>query len=531
MIEQIQAILDPFTRVGINKLDGQILGMFIKAAEGVLEILKTRDIPKDAAYKLLTYSHIYANVVAVTPYKTTDQWLDLFNDPIKLMFLYTGRNIKTLDSRQFFKYDRNLASLWFAQYILPVIGCTTNTIQKNIETHYNNMPPTCVFLPQSTQAYFWSDYFSPKIAQKIKRQFNRSLTLPMPINIPNFKHIAIVTGNWKPTHVVVKSIGKVVYALAEKYKLTLVHLGSIDPTADLSIFKNVVQVSIDDRGLDLSEIQTTTFGGALFLDIGLTTESIYLSNMRLAPLQIACLGHPVSGRGNQIDYFLSGKFVEILNFKKNYSENVILLPGSGVLPLLPKNRAKPQLSSHIKIAVPWGAIKYNMPMFQCLKELQETGAHLVFMPGNSIHRYQASIPVRMALLEYFGKDITIVPHLSHEKYMEVLAHCHFMVDSYPFGGYNTVLDSLLCGCPVVTLEGTQWFNRAASYLLRKSGMDELVTTSYQQYTEVAKMLILDNTKLEAMIQKTNTIDFEHLIGADKVGDFVSAIDKLIGDLV
>jgi hypothetical protein len=528
MIEQIQAILDPFARVGINKLDGQILGMFIQAADGVLEILKDQDVPKDEAYQLLTYSHIYANIVAVTPYKTTDQWLNLFDDPVKQMFLYTGRNRDSMDSRQFFKHDRNLASLWFAQYILPIIGCTDTNLQKNIESHYKNIHPRCVFLPQSTQAYFWSDYFSSNTAQKVKRQFNKSFTLPTPDNVPNLKHIAIVTSNWKPTHVVAKSIGKLVYALAEKYKLTLVHLGPIDATADLSIFKNVAQVSVSDRGLDLSEIQTTTFGMALFLDIGLTAESIYLSNMRLAPVQVACHGHPVSGRGNQIDYFLSGKSVEVLDWKKNYSENLILLPGSGVLPVLPTIKVKASLSDQIRVAVPWSAIKYNIPMFQCLKELQAVGAHLVFMPGHPIHRYQASIPVRMSMLEYFGKNITIVPNLPYEKYMEVLANCHFSVDSYPFGGYNTILESLWCGRPVVTLEGTQWFNRAASYLLRRAGMDELVTTSYQQYTEVAKMLILDNTSLEAMVQKANTIDFEHLVGGDRVEDFVNAIDKLIG---
>jgi hypothetical protein len=528
MIEQIKALLDPFTRVGINKLDGQILGMFIKAAESVLEVLKANDVPQNEAHTLLTYSHIYANVVAVTPYKTTDQWLDLFDDPIKLMFLYTGRNKRRLDSTQFFKYNKNFASLWFAQYVLPVIGCTNEYLQKNIEDHYTNISPRCEFLPQSTHAYFWSDYFDSKIARKIKRQFNSSLNLPILDNVPNPSHIAIITGNWKPTHAVVKSVGRIVYALAEKYKLTLVHLGPIDAQADLSIFKNVSQVSATKYGLDLSEIQSTTFGAALFLDTGLTSESIYLSNMRLAPLQIACHGHPVSGRGNEIDYFLSGRQVEILNAKKNYSENLILLPGSGVLPSLPTIKIKSQLSDQIKVAVPWSAIKYNMEMFHCLKELQNTGAHLVFLPGSSIHRCQASIPVRMSMLDYFGKNITIVPNLPYDKYLEVLANCHFAVDSYPFGGYNTVLESLWCGRPVVTLEGTQWFNRVASYLLRRANMDEVVTTSYKQYTEVAKSLILDTTKLDTMIQKTNNIDFEHLIEADQTEDFVGAIDNLMG---
>jgi hypothetical protein len=528
MIEQIQAILDPFTRVGINKLDGQILGMFIKAADEVLKILQEQEVPKTEAYKLLTYSATFANIVAVTPYKTTDQWLDLFTDPVKLMFLYTGRNKKQLESRSFFQFDVDLASLWFAQFVLPVIGCTDIDMQCNLERHYRQMNRKCRFVPQSTHAYFWVDYVIPELARSVKQRFNRSIGVPIVTNYPKSKNIAIVTGNWKPTHAVVKSIGKVVYALADKYSLTLVHLGQIDSTADLSIFKNVLQVTCSDIGLDLSEIQNTNFGLALFLDIGLTPESIYLSNMRLAPAQVACLGHPVSGRNNQIDYFLSGKLIETIGAKRHYSENLRLLPGSGVLPYFPSYQRKNLLlSDSVRVAVPWSAIKYNMPMFRCLKELQDAGAHLVFIPGSSINRYQASIPVRMSMLEYFGRNITIVPNLPYTEYMKVLESCHFAVDSYPFGGYTTIVDALWCGLPIVTLEGNQWFNRVASYLLRRVGLEELVTDSYKQYTMVAKSL-LDPTKLDKIRKQVSQVDFEYLIGSDKTEDFVEAIGKLTG---
>jgi predicted O-linked N-acetylglucosamine transferase (SPINDLY family) len=57
----------------------------------------------------------------------------------------------------------------------------------------------------------------------------------------------------------------------------------------------------------------------------------------------------------------------------------------------------------------------------------------------------------MAMLEYFGKDITIMPNLTYVKYMQALESCHFSLDSYPFGGYNTVLESLWCGLPFVAL--------------------------------------------------------------------------------
>jgi len=63
-------------------------------------------------------------------------------------------------------------------------------------------------------------------------------------------------------------------------------------------------------------------------------------------------------------------------------------------------------------------------------------------------------------------------------------------------------------------------------LLRKAQLDELVATSYGQYTEIAIMLILDNKMLANVTQKTKGIDFRHLLKVDRVEDFVCAIDNL-----
>lgn len=526
MLEKIRPFILPFSRAGINKLDGQILGMFIRAVDEVMRLFQEEDIPVDEASQLLACSHIFANMVAITPYKTTDQWLTQYqHDPVKQMFLYSAYNSTRLDAKVFFDYDVQLASLWFVQYIQPVIGCVSETIQNNVETHFRQMDKRCVFLPQSTHAFFWSDYFYPSISKQVKKQFNQSIEMPVIVNQPNKRKVAIVTGNWKPTHAVVRSVGQIAYALATKYDLTLVHLGPLADSADLSIFECVKQVTIENDAVDLSEIMVNDFGAALFLDIGLTPESIYLSNARIAPIQMTCLGHPASGRGNKIDYFITGDDVESL---ADYTETLIRVPGSGAFPRLPEyTREYLELGCRKRVAVPWSAIKYNIPMFEQLRQLQKYGAHLVFLPGSPIHRYQASIPVRMAMLEYFGKDITIMPNLTYIKYMQALESCHFSLDSHPFGGYNTVLESLWCGRPVVALEGNEWFNRAASYLLKRAGMADLVASTYRDYLETAKRLLLDPEFYDNMSQRANRVDFSHLVGADNASEFFSAIDTVI----
>ena len=49
-------------------------------------------------------------------------------------------------------------------------------------------------------------------------------------------------------------------------------------------------------------------------------------------------------------------------------------------------------------------------------------------------------------------------------------------DSYPFGGYNTIVDSLFLGKPVVTWEGTKLYNRAAAALLLRLGLADFIST-------------------------------------------------------
>jgi hypothetical protein len=528
MIEKIREFIDPFTHVGINKIDSQLLGMFIFAVDSVIKTLANGEaIPADEAYQFISYSHIFANMVAVTPYQNTDQWIPLVDgDLCKTMFLNTAYNKTRLCQKDLFDYNVDLASLWFAQYVQPIIGCVTPQIQQNVKQHYKRMDARCRFLPESTQVSFWSDYISPEIATAVKQQFNRSIVPAITETISHPRNMAIITGHWKPTHAVVRTMGKLVYALADKYRLSLIHLGPIHKDADLSPFRSVRQVSFENGQLDVSEISMTDFGTALFLEVGLTPESIHLANMRLAPLQITCHGHPVSGRGNQIDYFLTGESVEK---SPRYSEKLIMLPGSGVLPELPTYHGTNQKPLSKRIAVPWSAVKYNIPMFKALRTLQEKGgAKLVFFPGNAIHRYQASIPVRMAMLKYFGPSVTILPNLSYAQYMNSIESCQFSVDSYPFGGYNTVLDSLWCRRPVITLEGDEWYNRVASYLLHRASMSELVAKDRSQYVEIGLAMLNDANFLTKMQRKCKKINFEHLVGQDKVEDFVTAIDKLVG---
>lgn len=110
------------------------------------------------------------------------------------------------------------------------------------------------------------------------------------------------------------------------------HLGGTKNDLDIASFKEIKYVYFKDNCLNIDSIKENDFMVVYYPDIGMSPESIFLSNLRIAPIQICGTGHPVSTFGSEVDYFISGADVEILeSAEKCYSERLILLPGLGAI--------------------------------------------------------------------------------------------------------------------------------------------------------------------------------------------------------
>jgi protein O-GlcNAc transferase len=76
-------------------------------------------------------------------------------------------------------------------------------------------------------------------------------------------------------------------------------------------------------------------------EIGMSSLCYFLAAHRLAPLQVASWGHPISTGLATIDLFLSGDLIEAADADQHYRERLIRLPGSGccTAPLATPRRA------------------------------------------------------------------------------------------------------------------------------------------------------------------------------------------------
>lgn len=514
--------------------------------ESLLYILTKPDfeISNKLAPALVGCNHIIANLVAISSFENTDPQLRIvMRQPrnfAKLLVLYSPRNTIWIDSRAFFDVDAPLASQWYAVYPLAVAGWSSPVAWENVRRHYATADPRLMVTGkrQAANLYFACSSVVPDSDRHLKARLNETIrdqVRGIPVeNNPAPSSIAILTGKWFPASSVYRSSFPFLRALAEHYDLTLVHLGTANDEIETSLFREVRHVVVDEQEVKLDEVLRNDFQLAYYPDIGMSPESIWLSNMRLALIQAMGYGHPVSTFGSQIDYFLGGTDAELVeDARRNYSERLVLLPGIGAQPVYPnyQRRPRPRREETIWINCSWGTSKVNYPMLMNLKAIRQRAERPVrfrLFCGAALQRYNGLLPFLRNVGAALGKDAVLVEMRAYDSYMELMEQAELALDSYPFGGYNTIVDSLYLAKPVVTLEGTRFYNRAASALLRKVGLEELIAQSDEEYVEKASRLINDDGYRRGLSDALEKMDLQaKLIDADEPKYFRKAIDYLI----
>jgi hypothetical protein len=497
-------------------------------------------------------AHLFANLVAMSSYDTTDgvlkQVLSQQNNIIKIFFLYTSRNYAEIDYDQFFKLQPALASLWYFTYPLPTIGCVQPYHQENLRNHFAQLNPA--YEPADYRVsvpYFACTYFAGRDRhdRKVKEQINAgckkkldSLNVEIK-NKPARDSILVVTSKWFDNSAVYKSYFPFIDRFRKNYRMELLHVGMHEPVELATGYFDKVhraQLQGQDGGinnLSLECVGDNDYQLAFFPDVGMTDESVWLSNLRLAPIQVTGYGHPVSTFGSEIDYFVVGEETEKLeDLDKNYSETPIVLPGLGCVPTWPTYEAKHPEKRTDKIVANcvWGPDKYNYTMLRVLQEIGKKAPDLrcAIFASRGVHRYNAFIPFMVDLANMVGSFCDLHADKEYMDYMEESEYADFAINSYPFGGYNTVVEALYLGKPVVTLEGDRFYNLAASALLRRVGMGNLIATTAPEFIDLCAKMVNDPDFLAEQKAKLAAVNLrEALFDTDEPAYFEQMMEYII----
>ena len=517
----------------------------------LLHLLGQNDYKIDPRYgsAFVRRQPVITNLVAASKFANTDPAIRHLTsrgpaDAPKLLALYNPRSSVRIDPKVFFDADPNLASLWYDTYFASVESYADPQVYSNLREHLGYLDDRMVFKPGTTCCYFKCTYIDSLRQRALKEKINTSIRGRLTEqqerirNRPNPRKIAVVTALWNPECSVYRSIQPLVATLRGNYHLTLVRLGKRGRNAELGLFDEVLDVKFDSvTDLNISAVAQNDFQVVFYPEVGMSVESRFLSNLRLAPIQAVGYGHPASTFSSQMDYFIGGAEAEIAaDAAENYSERLVLLPGLGAHPVWPQYKRKSPRRGGKTIIVncPWTPMKVNYPLLEALREVvRKTSRRVIFRcyPGPIPHVNAAFEPFCKDLENVIGEgNVEVMPNLTPHQYMERMEIGDLSIDSHPFGGYNSVVDSLYLGKPLVTWEGTKFYNRAASALLRRFALDELVASNGDEYTERIVRLVDDEDYRRDIAHRIEQLDLQGgLYGSGEDEYFKRAIDFLIAN--
>ena len=234
-------------------------------------------------------------------------------------------------------------------------------------------------------------------------------------------------------------------------------------------------------------------------EVGMDPTTCALAALRLAPLQVAGWGHPVTTGLPSIDLFVSGELLEGAGAESHYREKLIRLPGTGVCtelaPVQSQRWPSPARQEHcVRFALCQQPIKFDPADDVLLTRIAKAVGPSEFWLAAPKKLHWATLRLRNRLAAAFraeGLDpdahLRVMPWLSRQEFAGFLDEMDVFLDCPAFSGYTTAWQAVHRGIPIVTLEGEFLRQRLAAGLLRQIGMTDGIASSADQYVQIAAL--------------------------------------------
>ena len=243
---------------------------------------------------------------------------------------------------------------------------------------------------------------------------------------------------------------------------------------------------------ELKDICEKNGAAVLYMpSIGMDLTTIFTSNTRLAPVQVIALGHPATTHSDFIEYVIVED--DYVGSEKCFSEQLLRLP-KDALPYVPSALAPQHVEYRLRenpevvnIGIASTTMKLNPYFLAALKAIRDRAnvkVHFHFALGQSsgvTHPY-----VERFIKSYLGNDATAHPHAPYDQYLRILHNCDMMVNPFPFGNTNGIIDMVTLGLVGVCKTGAEVHEHIDEGLFKRLGLPEwLIANTVDEYVERA----------------------------------------------
>jgi protein O-GlcNAc transferase len=283
----------------------------------------------------------------------------------------------------------------------------------------------------------------------------------------------------------------------------------------------------------IAAIQADHLDVLMLPDVGMTASSRILSQYRIAPIQFTAWGHPITTGSPNIDFFLSGDFMEPKDAQDHYSEKLIRLPNlalylePGVYPPEP-NATFDFPADRIVFGALQSLFKY-LPQYDSIYPQvakQVPNALFVFIEAEPSLTTTFAKRVSAAFTRESldaAKYVRFLPRMSPNRFAALCKRIYASIDSIGWSGGNTTIQCLEADCPVVTLPGEFMRGRHSTAMLKMIGLDELIATSFPDF--VNKLVRLAQDPLFRSTVAKRISENKHKLYLDR--SFIEALDAFL----
>lgn len=315
------------------------------------------------------------------------------------------------------------------------------------------------------------------------------------------------------------SIGKTSYGIIknldrDKFQVIVIVLGP--PTDQMA---NTILNAADEQVIlpnDLTQarliLESKNLNILYYQDIGMDPFTYFLAFSRLAPVQCASFGHPVTSGIDNIDYHISTELWEPNDGDSHYSEKLARLSGVASVAYY----LKPKQPDTYK---PRGY--FNLPddanIYMCSQNLFKFHPDFDHVMAEILRKDKQGIivliegphePWAEILRRRFNKEISDVANRIQfverqygGDYLSLLASADLMLDTMHFCGFNTTLEGFSVGLPVVTLPGKYMRSRHTAAFYKYMGYTECIAETVEHYIEIAVRLGTDKKYKEKAVSE------------------------------
>ena len=298
----------------------------------------------------------------------------------------------------------------------------------------------------------------------------------------------------------------------EEFEIIAFSIGPVHEDAMRKRLENSFDVWIDCN--DLSDVEVVQRARGLQLDIavdlgGFTKNSrTGIFSLRCAPTQVSYIGYLGTMGAPYMDYLIADKVIIPDQYKSLYKEKIAYLP------IYQANDSKRQMSgeqiNRSDLGLPekvfvFGCFNTN---YKITPQVFDVWMKILARVASSVlYIYADTEPVKQNLRREAQRRnidpnrIFFAERVDQQKYLSRFKCVDLFLDTFPYNAGTTASDALWSGLAVLTLSGEAFASRMAASLLTALGMTELITSSLQEYEELAVMLGTDSEQMNSLKKK------------------------------